>query len=265
MFSDDPERVVTPLTRQRRRLQTLLDALPAEAWHAQSRCEGWTVQDVVAHLAGVNDYWVFSIKSGVAGTPTRVLADFDPVAVPAGMVAAARDASSAEIAERFATSNDRLIELLTNLDDADWSAIAECPIGHVSVAVVAHHALWDCWVHERDIALPLKREQVNEHDEVLGSLAYAASLSAAMAMLAGVALPSRATIATTRPDASLVFEIDESVVVRRDADARAPRLEGDAVALLEALSVRSPLPASVPPEWRHVLAALREMFDQPLV
>ena len=37
--------------RQRRRLLDTLAALGADDWRAPSRCDGWTVQDVVAHLA----------------------------------------------------------------------------------------------------------------------------------------------------------------------------------------------------------------------
>ena len=39
-----------PMLRQRRRLASLLGGLDDEQWAAASRCEGWSVQDVVAHL-----------------------------------------------------------------------------------------------------------------------------------------------------------------------------------------------------------------------
>ncbi|HEY4610047.1 MAG TPA: maleylpyruvate isomerase family mycothiol-dependent enzyme, partial [Ilumatobacteraceae bacterium] len=59
-----------PLTRQRRRLQAMLATLDDEQWMVQSRCDAWTVRDVVAHLVGVNAFWHASVKAGVAGNPT---------------------------------------------------------------------------------------------------------------------------------------------------------------------------------------------------
>ena len=35
----------------------------------------------------------------------------------------------------------------------------------MSVRLLAHHALWDAWVHERDIALPLGRTPDVEPDD----------------------------------------------------------------------------------------------------
>ena len=47
----DDQRV--PVMRQRRRLEATLTGLDADAWSAPSRCDGWSVQDVVAHLVSV--------------------------------------------------------------------------------------------------------------------------------------------------------------------------------------------------------------------
>ena len=54
--------------------------------------------------------------------------------------------------------------------------------------MVAHHALWDCWVHERDIVLPLGLPTAIEPDEVRACLRYAAALSPAFAISSGRAL-----------------------------------------------------------------------------
>src|SRR6266566_5942620 len=75
-----------PLTRQRRRLEATLAGLSEDAWASESRCDGWAVQDVVAHIVGVNAFWHGSVMAGLAGTPTRVLAGFDPATTPPLMV-----------------------------------------------------------------------------------------------------------------------------------------------------------------------------------
>lgn len=46
-------------------------------------------------------------------------------------------------------------DLLGSLEAVDWEALAEAPPGHITVSAVTHHALWDSWIHERDVLLPL--------------------------------------------------------------------------------------------------------------
>ena len=55
-----------------------------------SRCEGWSVQDVIAHLVSANQFWAFSIGAALGGEPTRFLATFDPVASTVELVEAVR-------------------------------------------------------------------------------------------------------------------------------------------------------------------------------
>src|ERR1700681_733045 len=76
----------SPVTRQRRRMESLLADLNEHEWRSKSRCDGWTVQDVVSHLVGVNTFWAASVRAGLDGAATRVLASFDLVAHPARMV-----------------------------------------------------------------------------------------------------------------------------------------------------------------------------------
>ena len=64
--------------RQRQRLAATLESLSDDEWAAPSRCADWTVQDVATHLVTVNGFWRYSIASGLAGKPTRLLVDFDP-------------------------------------------------------------------------------------------------------------------------------------------------------------------------------------------
>ena len=155
----------TALVRQRARLAQSLRGLSTEEWNTPSRCGGWTIQDVVEHLVGVNRFWSLSIQAGLRGEPTRLLASFDPVRVPAAMVEAARGASASATLDSFQATNAELGTLVGSLTDADWDQLAEAPPGHVAIRAVALHALWDSWVHERDILVPLSRQQAVEFDE----------------------------------------------------------------------------------------------------
>jgi uncharacterized protein (TIGR03083 family) len=256
-----PNDQLAPVVRQRRRLEALLAGLSDDQWKSPSRCAEWSIQDVVAHLDGVNAFWHASVAAGLAGSPTRVLAGFDPAATPPLMVAPMRTRTPAEMLDRLVASDDAFLGVLRELDDAGWTTIAETPAGHVSIRLLAHHALWDCWVHERDIALPLGLTPPVEPDEVASSLRYVAAVSPALAM--GLATVPAAVLAVeaTDPEVAFVLAVDESVAVRDEPPAAAPCLRGTAVDLVEALSLRAPLPASAPAEWRTVLEGLAMVFD----
>ena len=59
--ADDDQLV--PVVRQRRRIEAMLAGLSDEQWRSESRCEGWTNQDVVAHIIGVNAFWLASVMA----------------------------------------------------------------------------------------------------------------------------------------------------------------------------------------------------------
>lgn len=259
-----PAAIAGPLIRQRRRLATALASFTDEQWSHPSRCAGWSNRDVIVHLDSTNTFWSMSIAAGVHGEPTRFLATFDPVASPAQLVTGSGDVSTGEVLARFVASTDALVGLCSSLDHAGWSAAAEAPPGHVSVSAVAHHALWDSWVHERDVLVPLGLAPEPEADEVAACLRYVAALGPALALNRGAAGSGVLAIDATGPDVVVVVDIGEQVVVRAGA-AGAPtaelRLAGDAVELLEALSVRRPLTQLIPVGSAWMLRGLSDTFD----
>src|SRR5690242_9102684 len=115
----------TPLLRQRDRLATILAGLDADQWAAPSRCEGWSVQDVIAHLITTNQFWAFSIGAGLAGEPTSFLATFDPVASPAEMVAAVRSTPTADTLAQFVETNAALAAAIAGIEGERWATPAE--------------------------------------------------------------------------------------------------------------------------------------------
>jgi uncharacterized protein (TIGR03083 family) len=252
-----------PLLRQRRRLQDALASLTAEQWRAPSRCAGWSVQDVVAHLVGTNSFWAMSIRAGLAGSPSRVLAvGFDPATTPDLMVAPMRALSPAETLEQFVETNLSLFEAVEALDDTGWSTVAESPAGHVPIRLVAHHALWDAWVHERDILLPLGLVPAEEPDEIVSSLRYVAAVAPVLAFSSDPTRRGALVIDATEPDVQLVIEVDTTVVERHGpALADAIRISGRAVDLVDMLSIRAPFDLAVPEDNRWLLDGLETVFD----
>jgi uncharacterized protein (TIGR03083 family) len=240
--ADDP---TPPLVRQRTRLAEALAGLDEAAWATPSRCARWSVQDVVSHLVDVNRFWALSIAAGRRGEPTRYLEAFDPVETPAQLVAATRGVPPTEVLARFVESNDALAASLEGVEAGDWSDVrAEGPPGHISLRGIARHALWDGWVHERDVLVPLGVTPEVEDDEVVASLSYVAGLGPAFLIAAGRAKARRGSyvVAARDPDATFVVELADTVRVHAGAAPDgAPVLAGPAVGLLEAMSVRAPL------------------------
>jgi len=149
--------------------------------------------------------------------------------------------------------------------DGTWACqcdkLAEAPPGHLAIRAVALHALRDSWVHERDILVPLSRQQAVEFDEVLLSLAYAAALGPGLRAADGSTSAGSLGVIGHDPEIELTVEAGSEVTVHlgvpEDADAT---IEGNAVQLLEALSLRAPrLPIAEKHRW--LLAGLDEAFD----
>lgn len=252
------------LLRQRRRLVAALADLPGEGWTTPSRCDAWAVRGVVAHLVDVDRFWAFSIGAGRRGTPSRFLATFDPVTSPPELAAAHADVPADELLAAFAAGVDGLEAALADVDD--WDVLAEAPPGHIPLRALALHALWDGWVHERDVLLPLGLDPAVDADEVAASLLYAAALGPAFAACAGATRQGRLIVEATDPEVRVVVELGPTVTARLATGAAPPAdavvLRGPAVALVEGLSLRAPLPQPVAAEDRWALGTLDVVFDQ---
>lgn len=258
----DPGAIATPAIRQRKRLASVLADFDEDQWSHPSRCAGWSNRDVIIHLDSTNVFWTVSIEAGLRGEPTEFMATFDPVTSPAKLVARAGEMTSEHVLETFSTSTTTLVDLLASLQSDDWSAVAEAPIGHVSASVVVHHALWDSWIHERDVLEPIGVAADDQADEVIAGLRYAAALSPAFAIGNGFGASARLGVTATDPSNSFVVEIGDHAAVREnDGGETDVVLTGPAVDLLEALSLRQPLDQPVSPEHSWMFQGLLDVFD----
>jgi uncharacterized protein (TIGR03083 family) len=256
-----PADILAPAVRQRQRLAATVASFTDEQWAHPSRCEGWSSRDVIVHLDSTNTFWAFAISAGLRGEPTQFLATFDPVASPAQLVEDSTAVSNAEACDRFVASTGALVNLLTSLDADAWPVLAEAPPGHISIAAVTHHALWDSWVHERDILLPLGLDASVEADEVIACLRYVAALGPSFALNRGETKTGALAVSVTEPEEAFFVKIGEHVSVHTGTSTADLTLAGDAVELLEALSVRVPLTQSIPADSAWMMRGLTDIFD----
>jgi uncharacterized protein (TIGR03083 family) len=255
--------IVPATVRQRRRLLDFFGSLTDEQWGAPSRCEGWRVQDVAAHLGGVDPYWLASITAGLTGEPTEFLRGFDPKATPAAMVDAAGAKSPAEIVAELRAATTALCDLVEGLDEAALSRVAESPPGHVAIRDLLHHALWDAWVHERDVALPLGVVPAEEPDEIAASLRYVAALNSVFALMSGTSADATLLVEAADPELRIVVSVTRDRVRVHDGDAPndAVVVRGDAVRLTEVLSGRLPFDHDVPEDRMWLVRSLAAVFE----
>jgi uncharacterized protein (TIGR03083 family) len=249
--------------KQRDRLAATLADLDPEQWATLSRCEGWTVQDVMIHLSSTNQFWAFSIKQGLAGEPTEFLLGFDPVTSPADLVAGQQGTPPRATLAQFVEGNQALADALATADsDGAWEVLAEAPPGHIAIGLVAIHALWDSWVHERDILIPLGLDPVVDDAEMEACLVYAAALGPAFHASTGSTHSGVLALHATDPDVRAVIEVGSDVAIHRgSAPLDAVILEGDAVDVLERLSMRAPFNPPGTEADRWLFQGLAEVFD----
>ncbi len=110
------QEILAALAEQHRELAGLLDPLTNDAWSRPSRCPGWTVSDVVLHLAQTDELALASLTGSFGVAVDRLADGFTGASsVDEGadaMVADQRGASSSEVRERWRLSSFALLRTL---------------------------------------------------------------------------------------------------------------------------------------------------------
>lgn len=150
------EDVTEALADQLAELERLLTDLGEREFHAPSRCEDWSVGDVVLHLAQTNELAVASLEDRFDAALDAFASDLDgDLGVEEGAGAAVardRDSTPAETFRRWRVGSRRLLELVRVRDPSDrvrWLA------GDMAVRTLTTTRLTETWIHAEDIAIPL--------------------------------------------------------------------------------------------------------------
>jgi uncharacterized protein (TIGR03084 family) len=150
------DQVVTALAEQHAELSTLLAPLGDADWQRPSRCEGWTVADVVLHLAQTDEMAIASADGRFGETVERLAGDLGPANdvddAVALMVASERGQSGPMVRQRWEAGADELRRALRASDPhrrVQWLA------GEMSVRTLATTRLAETWIHTGDVAAGL--------------------------------------------------------------------------------------------------------------
>jgi uncharacterized protein (TIGR03083 family) len=171
-FLFDPGAVLVVLAEHRRRFGSTVATLSVEELETPSRCQGWTVADVLRH--GV---WVDATMRRIWSGDESIAEAFDPRTTPNEWVQADRAVPDEEIRQRYLSSTETMIIELETADPERWGHPSLSPAGRVPWWLSAVHIGWDSTVHERDALFPLDRAVEVVSDETMLTLAYSLVLA----------------------------------------------------------------------------------------
>jgi len=147
------DEIIAALGGQQAELSGLLVGLDESGWQRPSPCEGWTVADVVLHLAQTNELAIGSARGRFAEALEGLAAGLGPVRDSdhgaARMVARERGGSPSAVRDRWQTGADELHQLLRTTDPHTrvvWVA------GELSIHTLATTRLAETWIHTGDVA-----------------------------------------------------------------------------------------------------------------
>jgi uncharacterized protein (TIGR03084 family) len=145
--------VFDDLVAEQDRLETVLAELPADAWLMPSDAEGWSVADVVLHLAQCEEAVTATTKVGAAAVGWSL----DPRSIDAVMDDLVRKerTTTMPVLERWRTARHAAVTALRSADPAQplaWAATALKPRTLATTRLAEH------WAHGLDITVPLKIE-----------------------------------------------------------------------------------------------------------
>ena len=143
---------VRHLIQQWNTLDELLAGLKKDDWTTQTALPGWTVRDVVAHLAGTEH-----MLSGEPVPDVELPASArEYVHNPIGelnekFVQETRSMAVEDVLEDFREAVAERTEQLAEMSAAELEAETDSPVGRVPYRQFMGVRVFDCWVHEDDI------------------------------------------------------------------------------------------------------------------
>jgi uncharacterized protein (TIGR03084 family) len=151
------EKITADLAAQHAELRGILTGLSDEQWASPSLCSGWSIADVVLHLAQSDEVALGSARGTMEvaarnagwdlGSPGSAIEDNADAAV-----AKQRGASPADLFARWSAAADGLVATLAITDPKrmlPWVA------NDLPARTLATTRLAECWIHTHDIARPL--------------------------------------------------------------------------------------------------------------
>lgn len=155
-MSTDRE-VVEALAQVWASMQQLADPLDEPQWKLPTDCPGWTVQDNLAHIIGIE-----SVVIGLPEPHVDLPADLPHVKNELGRsnevwIESFRGWTGAEVLHEFRVIATSRLNQLRSFTDTDWAAPSWTPVGDGQVRDLIPFRVLDSFVHELDMRRALDR------------------------------------------------------------------------------------------------------------
>ena len=152
------EQLTDLLAEQWEAIALLVADLDEKAWRRMSPLPGWTLFDVVAHVVG-SESWLLG-ETPPPHDPLRPKADVRTLPHVRNEVAVLneiwvdrlRPLSGKRLLALFDETTERRRAALVAMDDEAWQASTVSPVGQVPYGRFMRVRLFDCWMHELDLA-----------------------------------------------------------------------------------------------------------------
>ena len=153
--------IMDDLREQQEELLSMVEGLAEDQLALPSACEGWSVSDVLLHLAQTNEMATASASGLLAGaadgwanSDSRVVTDVEDNV--AGAVERERGASGTEILARWVKSAGDMVDAL---EACDPTARVRWVAGDMAPRTLATTRLAETWIHTGDVCIGLGIEQ----------------------------------------------------------------------------------------------------------
>ena len=151
--------------------EELLKNLSEEQWGLQSLCPDWDMRGVGVHLSGIENLLLgWSPSSPEEWPPFGEMAEFEKTS---------SEWDNSSFIEKTGNILEERRRELAELDETGWDTPCMTPVGAGTYGRFMNIRVFDFWVHQRDITLPLGVETNDSGvhadialDEVHGSLGY---------------------------------------------------------------------------------------------
>jgi len=161
LYAAGMNNVIEALREQDEELSSMVTGLAENQLALPSACPGWSVSDVLLHLAQTNEMAAASASGQLAGaaggwahSDSRVRTDVDDIV--AGAVERERGASGNEVVARWVKSADDMVGALEACDPA---ARVQWVAGDMAPRTLATTRLAETWIHTGDVCAGLGIEQ----------------------------------------------------------------------------------------------------------
>ncbi|UGT60172.1 maleylpyruvate isomerase family mycothiol-dependent enzyme [Nocardia asteroides] len=158
MSEPEQAELIDLLAEQWQALGRLVADLDEPGWRTPTALPGWTVFDVLAHVIGTES-WLLGERPPAADPlrPKVDVRELPHVRNETGVlneiwVDRLRPLPPAGLFELYTSVTERRTAALRALDAEAWAAMTPSPIGEVSYGRFMRVRLFDCWMHEIDIA-----------------------------------------------------------------------------------------------------------------